>query len=335
METLFGAVIRRFGRQMTTASDPVFHTTAAQRSVIVELEEIGCLFARKDSVHTVFREAMPKSMYWLGTSILTNHLISNLWPACLRSNVPEDFPVVVSNECVQFMLKRYLSGQAILSVTWNEQAWVPRRPDDFREPDDMLPLLLRILRGAQGSVITRDHIFCADLALKRSIEKGSDTVAHVAQQRITAIWQQLRDLGLGEIRAHGQSVQFHKYHVASLKPSCLDWLRKHRVPVSHFGPRARVDHSAFLRGRCPPDMDVEPVHPVVDPDMSSVPAQAAEQNPAGKTKDEKVCCNGAIALTLVPRYCPTSSFCSTSATDPNGVLLKCLAVHCGKRTYSD
>ena len=120
LETLFGAVIRRFGPQMTTASDPVFHTTAAQRSVIVELEEIGRLFARKDSVHTVFREAMPKSMYWLGTSILTNHLISNSWPACLRGNVPEDFPVVVSNECfaasVQFMLKRYFSGQAILSV---------------------------------------------------------------------------------------------------------------------------------------------------------------------------------------------------------------------------
>lgn len=128
------------------------------------------------------------------------------------------------------------------------------------------------------------------MALKRSIEKGSDTVAHVAQQRITAIWQQLRDLGLGEIRAHGQSVQFHKYikyHVASLKPSCLDWLRKHRVTVSHFGPRARVDHSAFLGGRCPPDTDVEPVHPVVDPDMSSVPAQAAEQNPAGKNKRRK------------------------------------------------
>ena len=116
------------------------------------------------------------------------------------------------------MLKRYLSGQAILSVTSNEQAWVPRRPDDSRDPGDMLPLLLRILRGAPGSLITLDHIFCADLALKRSIEKGSDTVAHLAQQRIAAIWQQLRDLGLGEVRRHGDKVHSHKYRVASLNP---------------------------------------------------------------------------------------------------------------------
>lgn len=257
LEQLFSAIIRRFGPHITTSADFVFETTHAQRAVIVELEEIGRLFARKDSVHTVFREAMPKAMYWLGTAVLTNHLVANLWPSALGRDLPDEFPTTVSNECfiasVQFMLKRYLFGQAILSVTSKEQTWLHRRHDFRDAEDDLLPLLLRILRGAPGSVITLEHIFCADLALKRSIEKGSCNAADLARQRIADLWLQLKDLGLGELCSSGGTARFRKYHVGSLSPGCLDWLRKHRVPLSHFGKRSHVDHAAFLgtcRGGC-------------------------------------------------------------------------------------
>ena len=130
LENFFAAVVRRFGPHMTTLLQPVFSTTAEQRAVIVDLEEIGRLFARKDSVHVVLREAMPKAMYWLGTSIMTNHLVEHLWPSALGFDIPEEFPVTVTNRCfaasVHFMLKRYLYGQAVVSVTARGQGWLPR-----------------------------------------------------------------------------------------------------------------------------------------------------------------------------------------------------------------
>ena len=151
LENFFAAVVRRFGPHMTTLTQPVFCTTAEQRAVIVDLEEIGRLFARKDSVHVVLREAMPKAMYWLGTSIMTNHLVEHLWLSALGFDIAEEFPVTVTNRCfaasVNFMLKRYLYGQAVVSVTAQGQGWLPRI-DSKRDPDDLLPLLLRILRSA-------------------------------------------------------------------------------------------------------------------------------------------------------------------------------------------
>ena len=39
------------------------------------------------------------------------------------------------------MLKRYLYGQAVLSVTAKEQGFLPRFEVE-RDPDDLLPLLL-------------------------------------------------------------------------------------------------------------------------------------------------------------------------------------------------
>lgn len=290
LEQIFSAILRRFGPHVTTLSEFVFHTTQAQRAVIVELEEIGRLFARKDSVHTVFREAMPKAMYWLGTGILTNHLLATLWPAGLQRDIPADFPITVSNQCfaasVQFMLKRYLFGQAIVSVTSKEQAWLHRRADIGDPEDDLLPLLLRVLRAAPGSAITLEHTFCADLALERSLEKGSSSAASLARKRIAALWDQLKDLGLGELRVSGAAVRFCKYHVASLSPGCLDWLRKHRVPVSHFGNRSHVDHAAFL-GACPErGLDVTDVHVNVvlpaDKD-NAVDPRASEQLPLQST----------------------------------------------------
>ena len=92
IERLFAALIRRFGPRMTSVEQAVFHTTGCQRAVLVELEEIGRLFARKDSVSSVLREAMPKAMYWLGTSMMTNHLAQHLWPAALGGPLPDDVP---------------------------------------------------------------------------------------------------------------------------------------------------------------------------------------------------------------------------------------------------
>ena len=257
IENLFASLVRRYGPHTTTTADPFFQTTAAQRRVIVELEEIGRLFARKDSVHVTLREAMPKALYWLGTSVLTNHLLSHLWSVALGFESEEQVPDHVSDQCflasVQFMIKRYLYGQAVLSVTVREQGWLQRVASPT-EKNDAVPLLLRILRGAPGSTITLDHIFCADLALKRSLEKGAPEAAQLARQKVALIWQQLADLGLGELEPlPGDSgYQLRKYHIASLQPGCLAWLRKHRVPVSHFGQRSRVDHAAFL-GPCPPE----------------------------------------------------------------------------------
>ena len=276
IERLFAALIRRFGPRMTSVEQAVFHTTGCQRAVLVELEEIGRLFARKDSVSSVLREAMPKAMYWLGTSMMTNHLVQHLWPAALGGPLPDDVPMYVNDACflasVQFIQKRYLCGQAVLAVSAKEQIWNPR--SDSLDSSDLLPLLLRILRGAPGAFITADHIFCADLALKRSLERGGDAGAKLAELKIATIWQHLKDLGIGEICATGVAGYMQKYHIQSLSQRCLTWLRNHRVPLSHFGLRTTVDHDAFL-GRFPGHSDINVAFPPRD--HPQTPNAAAEE----------------------------------------------------------
>ena len=71
----------------------------------------------------------------------------------------------------------------------------------------------------------------------------------LARQRIASIWQQLKDLGIGELFGSDNQLHLRKYDIASLVPGCIEWLRKHRVPLSHFGLRSHVDHSAFF-GHC-------------------------------------------------------------------------------------
>ena len=78
-------------------------------------------------------------------------------------------------------------------------------------------------------------------------------------------------------------MHLRKYDLTSLLPGCLDWLRKHRVPVSHFGLRLRVDHAAFF-GRSCPDLpsDMDPPGPGAGTESAAAAPQASTPSPQAR-----------------------------------------------------
>ena len=65
--------------------------TAQQEEEVDNLGQIRALFEGRESARKVFRQAMPKTMYWFGTSLLLNHLMEHSSHALART-VPEKLP---------------------------------------------------------------------------------------------------------------------------------------------------------------------------------------------------------------------------------------------------
>ena len=98
-------------------------------------------------------------------------------------------PPCVSDGCLvaalNFVHRRYIYGQAVVSTAAHERVWAGFQQGlQEEDPMDMLPLLLRIIRGCPGSSIRLQDLFRSDLALKRAIHKGSPNVQALAWQRI-------------------------------------------------------------------------------------------------------------------------------------------------------
>ena len=104
-----------------------FRLTESQEPAVDSLAEIRALLEARESARVAFRQAMPKTMYWLGTSVMLNHILEHCWPHALLGTMPERLPVRVSDEAfcsaVAFVHRRFAYGH-VLSVSAQEVAWV-------------------------------------------------------------------------------------------------------------------------------------------------------------------------------------------------------------------
>lgn len=237
---LFAAVLHSVGPRTPHMEAKAFKTTASQCDVVAELEELVKLGRRKRSIHECLKAAMPKSLYWLGTSLLTNHTISSLWRDSVAARETGSVPVHVSDACfasgVAFMHRRYLAGQAVLAVTVSECAWVGRHKPFVEDPGDLTPWVVRALRGLPGPVITMEHLLTLDLESKRALRDPGSAEAQAAGDKLRRVWKLCADVGVGELdRDKGRGVRFRKFRRDALSGQTIKWLHEQRVPGYIFG----------------------------------------------------------------------------------------------------
>ena len=200
-------------------------------------------------------------MYWLGTALLTNHTMGTLWKACLGNEDVESVCGYVSDEAfatsVRFMYARYLAGQAVVATSVQEKVWLGRDVPHHVDASDLVPLLVRILRGSPGACITSETIESIDLDIKRNLRNPGTAAHEAATTRLQELWRMLADVGVGKLErdAHGH-IFLRRYDRASLTKRTLEWLQQNRVPGFMFGIAAAaaghtLDAGTALRGTNP------------------------------------------------------------------------------------
>ena len=151
-------------------------------------------------VPEAFRSALPKSMYWIGTSISLNHTISSLWCCALTGTDTDNIAPTVADEmlaaAVRFAHLRYLAGQSVLAVFVKGKVW-GKEIAHATPPGDLLPVLVRILTGTPGSFSTMDTIKSLDLKLKRDLRFPGTASYSAARQRLEQLWRMIADIGMG------------------------------------------------------------------------------------------------------------------------------------------
>ena len=159
---LFRQIVRHVGPVITGTDVPKVRCTKEENVTFAEPENIVNLHKRRPNVSETFRAALPKSMYWIGTSLLLNQTISSMWETALRGEDIRAISVNVSNSvfgaAVRFAHLRYLAGQAVLAISVKEKAWAAREIRQVEVPGDQVPVLVRILRGTPGAFITESSI---------------------------------------------------------------------------------------------------------------------------------------------------------------------------------
>ena len=88
---------------------------------------------------------------------------------------------------VIFVYRRYLTGQSVLATTVREQAWIGRVVPHKQSAEDMTLLVMRVLRGSPGALITEDMVCELDLELKRALTSTDASRAEAARQRLNTM----------------------------------------------------------------------------------------------------------------------------------------------------
>ena len=159
--------------------------------MLTELEAIAKVHARRAELDDALRAAMPKSLYWLGTGVLSNHIVSQLWRSAVLETEPPRLDMEVTDETfvtsVIFVYRRYLTGQSVLATTVREQAWIGRVVPHKQSAEDMTLLVMRVLRWSPGALITEDMVCELDLELKRALTSTDASRAEAARQRLNTM----------------------------------------------------------------------------------------------------------------------------------------------------
>ena len=262
LRDLFTLVVRHVGPKLTGAKEPIVRCSDDQNQLVEELEGIVKLHSRRHTVPETFRGALPKAMYWLGTALLLNHTIVSLWPAALTRTEVEGLPGHISDATfaasTRFVHRRYLAGQAVLAVSVKEKVWAGRELAHKVVPGDLVPMLLRILRGSPGNRITLEGSKSIVIELKRYLREFGTSVFAAAELRLERLWRMLADVGIGQMgKGAAGNVFLQKYARSSRSGNTLAWLEENRVPGymsgigATFARRTTPEKSTSLRGTNP------------------------------------------------------------------------------------
>ena len=114
---LFNMVLKTCGSKVRTEfkSPALSH---AQRKTAADIEETLSLFAQRRGIGSSMRDAMPKAIYWFGTSPLGNWVLSRCMDSVLRKTDSADMTQTADDDlfvtAVNFLHWRSLFGQNVL-----------------------------------------------------------------------------------------------------------------------------------------------------------------------------------------------------------------------------
>ena len=281
---LFTSVLQLFGPK-APLTDMTFKFTSEQEAIAADIEETLLLFAQKKHVGRTLADAMPKAFYWFGTSLLSTQIICSLFKQILLKNTVIK-PVMVIEDGVflagvQFIHKRYLYGQAVLSCAVSEEAWdgIDVEPQDNRgEAHDCL---VTVLRHHAGAIIDERALLQSSLEDARTMSLGSQLNKALVKEKHQAVLQNMVDLGFGIaiVDTAGHCTAVHKFHRSSLVSSARGWLRTERIAIAQFGATSLTSQQH----------NVSPEHNLLAPTeaMSSDTAQHASADCAQRPDTPK------------------------------------------------
>ena len=92
---------------------------------------------------------------------------------------------------------------------------------------DLVPMLVRILRGSPGTYITLDGMKSIDLELKRDLRTPGTAAFAAGQSPLEEFWRLIADLGVGQVsRDAYEHFYLRKYHRNALCRNTLDWMEQ-------------------------------------------------------------------------------------------------------------
>jgi hypothetical protein len=279
LRRIFELVLVRFGPKVVAARDLTFQITEEQGGSVKEIHELVTAIKRREvTVAQALRLAMPKSMYWLATAMMTSHVLEQLWAWVFCPFFPHEYYIEITDPCffsaVRFVHRRFLRGHAILAVNAAERAWLVQRPCKLSEEESFF---LRVLRGCPQQVLSVDECCACDLDFKRAWLDKSASV----DVRLFRLWQLCTDIGLGRLSCGAlaantdpKQVSFVKFPLSTLHEQAKEWLLRYRVPLENWTfPMLALE-------TCP---RVEPVlRPTAPTPPATVPTADAKGSPAAK-----------------------------------------------------
>ncbi len=214
----------------------------AQEVVTADIEETLTMFGQRAHLQNTLREAMPKALYWLGTSVLQNWTMAGCMGGVLRRSseihLSADLLDEVYVASVHFLHRRYLFGQSVLACSVLEQAWSGIDHVLAMEKDAITGDVVKVLRTHAGHVIDDAVILSVDIAAKRSIEQSGRAEKDEVRARMQRLLRTLVDLGLADAQVDesGALLRASKRQRQDLSDAARAWLHQQRVPLTLFGP---------------------------------------------------------------------------------------------------
>eukprot|EP00438_Fugacium_kawagutii_P004393 Skav208133 [mRNA] locus=scaffold3170:20796:24740:- [translate_table: standard] len=240
LKKLFELVLVRYGPKVVAARDLTFSINSKQERSVEQIHELVTALKRREScVSQALRLAMPKSMYWLATALMTMHVLEHVWPWVSVPLLPTNpYVTEVTDSCFfsacRFLHRRFLRGHAILAVNADERSWLPQKIVQRSEEE---AFFLRVLRGAPQRRLSVAECCACDLDFKRAWIAKESRVS----QLLGRLWQLCVDVGLGSLSSLVGSSNMDplqatltKFPLTALHEQAKEWLRKHRVPLENW-----------------------------------------------------------------------------------------------------
>ena len=144
-----------------------------QVAVTADIEETLSLCAQKVSIGNVLLEAMPRALYWMGTAVLGNLVVSHCVRHIVRKQRVEQPAGLIIDDllvaAVDFLRRKYLYGQSVVATAVREHAWMGICQAATEMPGDISSDVARVLRSIAGSQLHRSSLLMVDLYAERTL----------------------------------------------------------------------------------------------------------------------------------------------------------------------